>query len=132
VLLHIGRRCGIRSGIRFDADAVADALRSMLWIPGRQEVAGLARFAVAPDKDKEALAGCNDVASLKAWVVHGPLVCSCGVFFIGRRWVCGLRAGIRHEFLRPALSVLHALSPLLGGKRCVRKVLRILREAGCR
>jgi hypothetical protein len=43
-------------------------------IRGRQEIGSLTPLAVAPDKNKEALAGCNDVAALKAWIVHGPLI----------------------------------------------------------
>ncbi len=59
--------------------------RWILRILSRQEVARLMLFAFAPDEDNEALAGCNDVASLKAGVVHGPLVCSFGVLLIGWR-----------------------------------------------
>lgn len=40
-------------------------------------------FAVTPNEDKKTLSGCNDVASLKAWVVHGPLVCDFGVLLVG-------------------------------------------------
>jgi hypothetical protein len=53
-------------------------------------------------QNKEALAGCNDVAALKAWIVHGPLIRSFGVFLIGWRRIRRLPAGVRDEFLRPA------------------------------
>src|SRR5258708_595755 len=102
--------------------------RWILRILSRQEVARLMLFAFAPDEDNEALAGCNDVASLKAGVVHGPLVCSFGVLLIGWRRVCRPRTRVRDEFLRPATGVLHALLPLPTRKRGVRKVLQLLRE----
>jgi hypothetical protein len=54
----------------------------MLPFRGWEEVAGLVLFVVVPDEDKKAPAGCNNVARLKAWVVHGPLVCSFGVLLI--------------------------------------------------
>ena len=104
----------------------------MLRIPGRQEVARLTPLAVAPDKDKEALAGCNDVAALKAWIVHGPLIRSFGVFLTGWRRIRRLPAGIRDEFLRAAPGVLHAPLPLLAAKRGVGKVLQLLRETARR
>src|SRR5882672_1043778 len=50
----------------------------------RHEVTGLTFVAVAPDEDEEALAGCNDVAPLKAWVVHGALVRGFGVRLVER------------------------------------------------
>jgi len=89
----------------------------------RQEVTGLTLFAVAPDEDKEAPAGCNDVASLKARVVHGPLICSLGVFLVGWRRIVLMRTRVGDEFLRPAAGVLDALLPLLAREPGIRKVL---------
>jgi hypothetical protein len=86
-------------------------------------------FVFAPDEDNEALASCDDIASLKAWVVHSPLICSLGFLLIGGRTICGLRTCTRNEFLRPATRVLYALLPLLTGERGISKVLQLLREA---
>src|SRR6266446_5598340 len=41
-------------------------------VRSRQEVVGPVLF-LAPDENNKALACCDDVAVLKAWVVHGPL-----------------------------------------------------------
>src|SRR5450631_2912832 len=89
----------------------------------------LTRIAVAADEDKEALAGCNDVTRLKAWVVHGVSVGGFGVLLAGvLRWMRIGRAGtgIRDEFLGPTARILHTLLPLLGRKRGVREVLGLL------
>src|SRR6266576_891622 len=99
------------------------------WLARRRgwhEVARLTHFAIAPDEDQEALAGCNDVAALKAWVVHRPLIRSCGVRLVGWR-IRRLRTRVRNEFLGPAAGVPHALLPLLTCQGGVRKILRILR-----
>lgn len=85
-------------------------LRTWRW----QEVARLVLFAVASDEDKEALARCNDVASLKTRVVHGPLVCGFGVLLGGWRRICRPRTRVLDELLRPAAGLLQALLPLLG------------------
>src|SRR5258708_12791979 len=95
--------------------------RWILRILSRQEVARLMLFAFAPDEDNEALAGCNDVASLKAGVVHGPLVCSFGVLLIGWRRIFRPRTRVRDELLRPAKGVLHRVVPLPHRKRRARK-----------
>ena len=94
---------------------------------GRHEIAGLTLFAVAPDEDKEAVAGCNDVASLKARVAHGPLICSLCVLLVGRRRIVLMRTRVGDEFLRPAAGVLDALLPLLARQGGVGKILRLLR-----
>jgi hypothetical protein len=85
-------------------------------------------FAVAPDENAETPANCNDVAWPKAWVVHSPLVCSLGVLLVRNLRLYRLVARVRHEFLGSATRVLHALLPLLAGKRGVGKALELLRE----
>jgi hypothetical protein len=90
---------------------------------GRQEVTRLTLFTVAPNEDKEALASRNDVASLKAWVVHSPLICGLGVLLVGWRRIVLMRTRVGDEFLRPAAGVLNALLPLLARKRGVGKVV---------
>ena len=76
------------------------------------EVTRLTHFAIASDKNKEALAGCNDVAALKARVVHRPLIRSFGVLLVGWRRIRRLRTRVRNEFLGSAAGILHALLPL--------------------
>jgi hypothetical protein len=80
-------------------------------------------FAVAPDEDAETPAGCNDVAWPKALVVHSPFVLPVRNLRLYR-----LVARVRNEFPGSATRVLHALSPLLAGKREVGKPLELLRE----
>ena len=94
---------------------------------GRYEVTGLTFIAVAPDEDKQALTGCNDVAPLKAWVVHGASVGGFSLRSVGRRGIRRLRTRLRNEFLGAAAGVLHALLPLIAGKLGVGKVLQLLR-----
>ena len=85
------------------------------WLARRRdwdEVTRLTLFAAAPDEDQEALAGCNDIAALKAWVVHRPLIRSFGVLLVGWQRIRCLRTRVRNEFLGSAAGVLHALLPL--------------------
>src|SRR5258707_12727302 len=91
------------------------------------EVTRLTHFAIASDKNKEALAGCNDVAALKARVVHRPLIRSFGVLLVGWRRIRCLRTRVRNEFLGAAAGGLHALLALATRKSCVRQALQILR-----
>src|SRR5260370_18655558 len=114
---------------KWACDARTVSLR-MLRFWGWQEVAGMVLFAVVPDEDKKAPAGCNNVAWLKAWVVHSPLVCSFGVLLIPIGWqrICRLGTCARDEFLRPASRVLHASFPLLSRPSGVRKVCQLLPE----
>src|SRR5712672_1138785 len=91
------------------------------------EITRLTHFAIASNKNKEAPAGCNDVAALKAWVVHRPLISSFGVLLVGWRRIRCLRTRVRNEFLGSAAGILHALLPLLTCQRGVRKILQILR-----
>jgi hypothetical protein len=103
-----------------------------LWKPrirSGQKVARLMLFTIAPDEDKEALAGCNDVAASKARVVHGPLVSSFGVLLVCRQRIRLPRPRVADELLGSAASVLHAPPPLLDRKRRVGKVFQLLREA---
>jgi hypothetical protein len=68
-------------------------------------------FAFAPDEDNESLGSCDDIAPLKAWVVHSPFVCSFGVLLVGWRQVRRPRARVSDKFLRPATCILYALLP---------------------
>jgi hypothetical protein len=72
----------------------------------------LTTVEVAPDEDKEPLAGRDHVTSLKTWVIHGPLVCNLGILLCGVQRIRRVGAGIRDEFLRPAAGLLHTLLPL--------------------
>lgn len=67
---------------------------------------------VAANEDDETLAGCNDVAWLKAGIVHCTVR---GFLFlpIWRWWNRGLRSSICDKFLGAQASFLHALLPLL-------------------
>jgi hypothetical protein len=55
-------------------------------------------FAVTPNGDKKTLSGCNDVASLKAWVDWSATLASS----LSHRSGFGVRGTcVRDEFLRP-------------------------------
>jgi hypothetical protein len=91
-----------------------------------KKVARLMLFTCASDEYNEAMGGCNDIASLKAWVVHGPLVCSFGVLLVGWRRARHPRVG--DKFLRPATRTLYAFLLLFSRQRGVGEALRFLRE----
>jgi hypothetical protein len=85
-------------------------LPRMLLIGSRYEVARLVLF-IAADENDETLAGCNDIALLKARIVHCA-VCRF-LFLLIRRWRNQvLRSRIGDKFLRTPASFLDALLPL--------------------
>ena len=95
--------------------------RPVPQVRSRQEVVGLMLF-LSPDENHEALAGCNDVAVLKAWVVHSPLARCFGLLLFGRGRNYRLDARVCDKFFGPVARVLDPLLPLLTGQRGVGKI----------
>jgi hypothetical protein len=97
------------SGSRFYPHAPSPTVSA--WVPrvrGWQEITGLMFCRLAD--------------------VHSPLVCSLGVLLVRNLRVYRLVARVRNEFLGSATRVLHALLPLLAGKRGVGKAPELLCE----
>jgi hypothetical protein len=104
--------------------------RTLRMGPARKSLGSCSSLArptntTKPWEYNEAMGSCNDIASLKAWVVHGPLVCSFGVLLVGWRRARHPRVG--DKFLRPATRTLYAFLLLFSRQRGVGEALRFLR-----
>jgi hypothetical protein len=92
------------------------ALRRLVQVRRRQEIFGLMPF-LPLNQNNEALAGCNDVVVLKAWVVHRALAGCFRFLLFGPGMNGRLHARLRDKLIGLAARVLHPLLPLFERER---------------